>query len=132
MRRIVNASQLQALAEDMLRILDIRNRPDIAIAIAALSSEENRRHSDTINRLKSECGCFAGGIFMATSVLLVASYLIFNSAQTMPHGVGDWLQLAAFVAGAALFGKMLAVTWARARILLEIRHVLASLHGYRQ
>jgi hypothetical protein len=94
------------------------------LELPQLTAKGNQLLSHRINTLKNECGCFAGGLFMgSTCIILTATHLLSGRGVTDISSI-DIVLLLMCLGGVSLLGKLVALVWARVRLIRVLRETL--------
>lgn len=124
-RQIHTLDQLRVLKKHLWRLRLADDSPDFDFSLAQLSEQQNQQLGEQVNRYKNECGCFLAGLLMGVSVLLMLIHF-FISYGFADIGIRTLLTFAGLLVSAALSGKLLAMLWARLRLINVVNSVLVE------
>jgi hypothetical protein len=135
-----------ARISSILRISATSMRPDVSAATRrqyaatrtlghlwlAFPGEHDtlRPYVDRAKSYRNDCGCAAGGFFVAVTIVTLIFYGIAYRGYYVDHWLAGLISAAAYLFGAAFAGKMLGIGLARVRLVLlghELRRRYAAI-----
>ena len=112
---------------ELLSCRPTRSLPDVHFALDFLSSTENDVNSALAERLKRRCGCEAGGI--AGALTLITALMLFAAPLTWP--ALSWATAGAAVAivfAVSITAKFFALAWSRLALIRLASELVAADH----
>ena len=83
MKEINSVIQLYSISRRGLFASLFHKIADYKLSVLSTLEKINNQISCLFNRYKNECGCFVGGLFMGTSVIVTTIYFLISGAVTI-------------------------------------------------
>ena len=126
MKEINSITQLHSVVRRDVFSSLFNKIPDYKLSLPSTSETRNNQISYLLNRYKNECGCFVGGLFMGTSVIVISSYFLMSEAEFLELAWSSIFGVVAIVFASSIIGKIVGKLFAKVQMYLIVKRVAYS------